>query len=506
MSNKASDTKLWETACAAIETVRQYSPEERQGYFDSARFLPPMISTGRRGHVYTTSEGLSAIAEIAEAWRTVNPKRKARIDADRMRQIGYSEFGAMLDENGRRIRTDAVDAVREYKERLARRLDQVARDVEHYFACRVFERDGLPAFNVGPVRFLQRQDWLQHISSRAKGGVAWPDRVSRIWARKRSWLDYLDRKAISREVRRFLLRQKAWPFVNKLRRAHTDLDSESVLEMVGDCRWIAAVHVVGNELGRSSERAKYGVRLAIDALGLPLSAAQASELRGPGEELNSRHTVTLSLYEGLDLNAGHHMDAPRLFTSGERAMKYINATSEYREAAGWAIRAVLDSDGTPPLSSLRRRWCDALYWFGEARRSSADFSALVQYGICIDVLAKGGRAHGISEMLSGLFGIGINDKLMKEGETVRQMVSDIYEKGRSQFGHGGRPALIEDLPVSRATADSVAARALDLYLDRLRLYSGSDEIDGFLAALPDLTVERRKQRQAERAEARDRAS
>ena len=85
---------------------------------------------------------------------------------------------------------------------------------------------------------------------------------------------------------------------------------------------------------------------------------------------------------------------------------------------------------------------------------------------------------------------------LKDGDTVRQIVSDIYEKGRSQFGHGGRPALIEDLPVSRATADSVAARALDLYLDRLRLYGGDDDIDVFLAALPDLTAERRKQRQA----------
>ncbi|MGD9967490.1 MAG: hypothetical protein AB7Q23_10180 [Hyphomonadaceae bacterium] len=496
MSNKPSDAQLWEIACAAIEKVRQYSPDQRRAYFDSARFLPPMISTGQRGQVFTTSEGLSAIASIAEAWRTADPARKARIDPDRMRQIAHSEFGAMLAENDRRVRTDYADAVREYKQRLARRLDQVARDVEHYFACRVFERDDLPAFNVGPVRFQQREDWLRHVSSRAKGDVGWPDRVRRIWTRKRSWLDYLDRKAISRQVRRFLLRRKDWPFITNLRRAHMDLDTESVLEMVGECRWVAAVHVVGNELGRSGERAKYGVRLAIDALGLLLSASQASELRGPGDELHSRHTVTLSLYEGLDLNAGHHMDAPHLFTTGETAKKYIDATSEYREAAGWAISAVLDSDGAQPFSSLRRRWCDALYWFGEARRSSADFSALVLYGISIDVLSKGRGANGISDMLAGLFGIGVDDKLMKDGDTVRQIVSDIYEKGRSQFGHGGRPALIEDLPVSRATADSVAARALDLYLDRLRLYGGDDDIDVFLAALPDLTAERRKQRQA----------
>src|SRR5690606_14015359 len=158
---------------------------------------------------------------IAEAWRTADPARKARVDADRMRQIAHSEFGAMLDENDRRVRTDYADAVREFKQRLARRLDQVARDVVHYFACRVFERDDLPAFNVGPVRFQQREDWLRHVSTRAKGDVGWPDRVRRIWTRKRSWLDYLDRKAISRQVRRFLLKRKDWPFIAKLRRAHT---------------------------------------------------------------------------------------------------------------------------------------------------------------------------------------------------------------------------------------------------------------------------------------------
>ena len=85
MSSKLPDTTLWQTACAEIEKVRQYSPEQRKAYFDAARVFPPMISMGRNGHVFTTREGVAAIEAISEAWRALDAQRKARIDAERMR-------------------------------------------------------------------------------------------------------------------------------------------------------------------------------------------------------------------------------------------------------------------------------------------------------------------------------------------------------------------------------------------------------------------------------------
>lgn len=159
-----------------------------------------------------------------------------------------------------------------------------------------------------------------------------------------------------------------------------------------------------------------------------------------------------------------------------------------REAAGWAIESVIVQPDETDLPLLKRRWCDALYWLGDARRDPTAFSALVRYGMCLDVLTKGGKARKITRMVADMLGRDPKDQLLTDGSSVRAAVGDIYDKGRSQLGHGGRPALLEDLPIERSTTDQVATLALFLYVMRLRAYQGPDDVDAFLAALPALTA------------------
>ncbi|WFU07494.1 hypothetical protein QA648_36400 (plasmid) [Rhizobium sp. CB3171] len=65
-------------------------------------------------------------------------------------------------------------------------------------------------------------------------------------------------------------------------------------------------------------------------------------------------------------------------------------------------------------------------------------------------------------------------------------MKQIYDDGRSQFSHGGKLALLQDLPVDRDAALSLVKAALTVYAGKLDLYTGPDEYEDFLKALPTL--------------------
>lgn len=452
-------TDLWNAACAAIQEVQKHSKEDLDHYMQSG--LPPTIPTGEGRQVLTTQEGINAIWALSEAWRSEQSDRKARITQQGIGQLAVREFGQMLAENGFAFWTDTDEAIRQFKGRLQERLGAAFRDVDHYFPCHMIESKEAISFNVGPVRFLRRLDWLKHVSAVAGSELAWTDAVRRHWEEDATLPEEKTRDTMV---------------------------AGHVIKTIGLCQWIASVTVGGNEFGRSEERALYAVRLAIDAIGLVLSRSQAINMRGPGDELRVTRTGQLSQYFGMSINTGVKIDRPHLFSHPPDAEEFISSTQEFRDEAGWAINAMLHLAGDVELPALKRRWCDALYWFGEARRDATEFTALVRYGMCLDVLAKGSAANGITTMLSDLLACQPNDKLLSDGTSIKKVIKKIYEEGRSQLGHGGRPALLEDLPIARETADQVVQLALPHYLMNLKRYNGADNPDEFLKAIPSLVA------------------
>ena len=121
----------------------------------------------------------------------------------------------------------------------------------------------------------------------------WPDRVRGIWTRKRSWLDYLDRKAISRQVRRFLLKRKNWPF-------HGFAAARMPTSIQKACsKWSAtAVDRRGHVVGMNSVALVSGRSMACDLIDALVCSERVASVRAsrPGDERIAT-PVTLSLYE-----------------------------------------------------------------------------------------------------------------------------------------------------------------------------------------------------------------
>jgi hypothetical protein len=449
--------ELWKTACAAIQEVQHLTETERKKFGRaSKKLVPPAIPLGNGRQILTTQAGLDAVWDLADMWRSKDANLKAVIDRTSAGQLALQEFGQMLMENGSTSWQNNDVALSEYWNRLEKRFTVLGRDMDHYFPCHLLADRESPSFNVGPVRFLRRLDWLNHVAKVATKELDWIEIVSQKWASK----------------------------------AETELaipknhDAKTIGGIVGHCEWIAVVTVSGNEAIRSRDRAACAVRLAIDALGAILSPEQALRFRGPGDNLTIETSGTMTQPHGQRIHLGSSVDHPRIFGHAPHAQQFLVETSNFRDEAGWAIEAMLSLPKGIAFPALRQRWCDALYWFGDARRDSTDFMALVRYGMCLDVLAKGGRTKGIVAMLASITGLQPKDKFLQDGTTLEKVVKQIYEEGRSQFGHGGRPALLQELPISRQTADSVVQLALIEYVMHLKQYQGPDDADVFLAGLP----------------------
>lgn len=135
---------------------------------------------------------------------------------------------------------------------------------------------------------------------------------------------------------------------------------------------------------------------------------------------------------------------------------------------------------------LANRWATALDWFGEGNRESSDAIAVAKLGTCLDVLACGGKNDGISQMIIHLTGIS-GDTLVVPAprpRTLKELVKDIYEDGRSKILHGTHFDRLESFAHERQHAAYLARIVLLESAWRLKHYSGNDEDKAFRTMPP----------------------
>lgn len=452
--SQSSYEALMQTALQEIERVQNYSRDEDLAFRRANGLFPPNFPDGEGQAYFTTKEGAEAVRQIGLRWRAESKDRQRRLNEERTEKIVRDVMGEALSSTLWDKRTDPRAAWIDIRDRLEERLLQISRDIEHSFPCQILKDTSVGAFTVGPVTLTPRLAWLDHVETTAGRKPDWVDGVRAIWE------------------------GKSQPPTDN---SHVALNIRAITRYF-ECPWIVTAHIEGNDIGRSKERGRIAARLAIDALGAVLEHKHALKFRALGDRLSSGMDTTFAQTEG-GFWMGESLDIPGLDGKPGVAQDIVLGTTKYREAAGKAIKSFV-SLAPRDKPALYQRWCDALFWFGEARRDTEEFMALTRYGMALDILAKGGRAGGITTLLSALFEIDPENAFMKDGTSLMKTVERIYNEGRSQFGHGGRPALLEELPFSRLGADTVAMFALERYVLCLAEYNGLDAYEDFLSAIP----------------------
>ena len=471
--------KLIEFANLEVNKIQAMSAEDRSKWTRAQPLLPPSIPVGDGRVVYTTKEGLAALHEYGHRWRDNDDERKRLLGAKKAEELAVRAYGRLIvDPN-----SDQLKTTREIKKALNASLEKeflsIQIDLTHYLPCQIFNRANLPSFDVGPVQFVPRDSVLDIMQKHSGEELAWTDAVRNSWSGGPK-----------------LERPKPQDFSPE----GPDLSDRwiacDIEETFAQCRWAAVIEIPGREFTHSRSHAEAAVRIALDTLGLVLSPGFAQQIRHVADDIGPRMTYKFAQAKGNSPRHGSYLDMPMLQWPSDGDEWLLKETTDLRQWAGFAIQTLIEAKPTSKIPGLHQRWLDAMYWFGESRREPVEFIGLVKAGICLDVLAKGGAAKGIEALCQALFNLAPTDSVLNDGTSLKKLVETIYNEGRSQIGHGGRPSLLKDLPISRDTAVLFAKEAMARYIKGLHHYSGPDVYEDFLKALPQLLLPQPAQTQA----------
>jgi len=442
METNVSLIKLLQRVLDGVRQPENITEEERQRWSSPADIPLP------DGNVAPVSiDGYRAILEFAEnLWQ----RRKKTVDLETFQRVTLFCFGEMLPEL-----LEVCEVTKTQKNQLHNlifsKIKEQQLPVVHYFPCWLFRGEiGATKFSIGSVEFMQRNDWLLKIEQVSKKHQNWIVEVQEYWEGIRSG-DSLE-----------------------------DELSEIVVSAVDSCLWIAAVRIENHEWKKSYERARFAVRLALNALGLTMEPSQVKNLQLRAEANLPSAIKKLSQFEGYEL--GYPGVQHNLRGIPESANQWLATNSDFLEAAGRLIETIVSLESDRNTPKLDERWLNALYWYGEACREATDFIALVKLGVSLDILTKGEK-RGICEFTCKLFGKKDSEPITRDGTTLKQIVEDLYSEGRSQISHGSKLGILEDYSFSRRRSSFFARDVLREAIIKLINYQGEDELQAFIDSL-----------------------
>lgn len=423
--NTMSPNSLIQVVIDGVNALQNKTFQEARAIVGEGYLFVPNLPLGDGKSIWITPTGLAAVDKLAALWRR---------DSDLGRQTSLSEARKVAAQGIAELLTapefeTASEALTwpRIRQAIEHQISSLLGEATHYFQVHLFRHSVIDALEIGPVLLERAERWKSRV---------------------------LD---VSRD----------------------EIDRSSPGERFLKAPWVGSVTVRGRTLERSREHAAACLRLALDALTLPMTISQAREVRGPSDTVEESQTHTFTKHEDGFLGWSSSRELFGLRASAEDIAGLLNRNQSFLDQVGCAIGALVGMEPASPHPNLKRRWLEALYWFGESRRDTDDFVALVHLGIALDVLSGGQRDQGIARMCGAITRRQVDEPFASDGRSIRKLVSQIYKESRSRFAHGNSYGLLEDVPLSRMDADRFTAIMLVGFLCDLQRYAGADNPQDF---------------------------
>jgi hypothetical protein len=399
--------------------------------------FPRLIATGDGGSIEVSKEVDDLITAIAADLRREGASRSAVHTDEEWRAAVRRAFGpaiAALDvtQNADQQTDKVLASVRDSLQK----MEAGVTPYEYSFGLTLFSGNEIDAFQIGPVRFEPRTEWLDRKS--ADGAVT----------------------SITR--RRVL---QTWQG-NRLRKRKSSTDSErerDIVSAIGNCSWVVSVSTTGLANDAGKQRALTAARMATAAVSL-LWAKPSQVLDGVNllVDRSIRREKVLTFSPGRIILAGSRLigrpSAP--FISQDDWKQSLADYDRALEAAAELISFYLEPTGNVARPKLMNTLTQALLWFHEGCRETVTLMAIVKLTASLDALAKGGKSGGIKKMITARLGAKPSDKLWADGTSMEQGVNEIYSDARSRTMHGTNDKLGHDWTSTRARAEGIARLCL----------------------------------------------
>lgn len=466
----ASDLgSLLENAVEEVRRIDALSEEER------ARTLLPFttyqykIPASNYRLFPTSKRGYASILKAASLWYENSPGAKLAMPVREIYDHALHSFGDMISGDALAHYSPESEIKDVFKGILNSRVEGASAELAHYFPCQIFS-EPCNSFNVGPVSFLSRMDWLKSVEERAGRPL--------LWVRIVKWRE---EARVPLPVSVEELREQAGAEFDGV--TSDDIhDAQHALEAIGRAHLVAAVAVDRRAQSRSDECARLAATVAIDSMMLVLGHRFFQEVRAPLENISPVLLRRLRQPAFGDIPQGWTLNMPGILGGAHRQDQIINLTHSLRTRSGAAIAAFLWAQEAEASNRLKLHWFEGMHWMGDAWRSKSDPVALVKIGIALDILTQGGEDFGIRRLACALLKRTENEPL-GGGCSIKVMTDAIYKKGRSQIGHGKRLALPDEIPVDLGMAIQFGKDIFLQYIMELDGYDGPDEFKSYVTYL-----------------------
>ncbi|ELR67174.1 hypothetical protein C942_02682 [Photobacterium marinum] len=427
----------------------------------SEKTFPDFLTTDNGYQIHFSSSAREYLRKLAQILCENRLDGGVKIELPSYIQVVRKVVANMLSEglfDGSQWHEDR-QAIKELKKRIDSQLDKIAKEHTHYFPAWTFHMERSGPIEVGPVKIMTREDWLDEVdfSENAKrrfglesgGGIDWKASVKEALNDPRSDVSLPD-------------------------------STDYIYDAIKVCHTVVGVTISGYEAVYSERFAKLACKAALDSISLIIGYQDAFLQQSLyGERLPPIRTYTLLETNGYLHLPGSALSKRVVGIDGDAVLKELSDFPISTQDIGRILEGVINPDSSP-WPKLALRWTTALNWLAEACREESDQTAIAKLGTSLDVLACGGKHSGIADMVANFTGIGKKSVVNKStGQTLSSLIRVIYEEGRSQILHGTNIDRLKSLKQERADAYNVARISLLEAAHGLMTYEGPDDDKAF---------------------------
>ena len=413
--------------------------------------LPRMIPTGDGRSIVVSKKIDQLIAGVARRMKENDPALSiSHTDAEWITAV-RNAFGAAL------LPIDLVNDASANASAVLTEVKAILRarvpigPMEYAFGCTLFSNTDVGAFEIGPVLFETRPEWLARKALEGAVSMVTRRRVERAWQGQR---------------------------LSKRKSSHDSIRESDILDAIRTCPDVCSVSTAGLAPEAGKEKALTVARLALTAIALlwetPSKALEGFNLL---YDRDVRRQKALSFAPGRVILAGsqlsHMPHGPHLRSREWERM--FAAWSGHFTVTGEVLEYMLSPAGKVRRPAMMNTLAQALLWFHEACREGVTLMAIVNFAASMDALAHGEQESGIFRVLHARLGINKTATIYLDGPTVKSVIEQIYRSGRSRTIHGTNDKLGYDWSVTASHAQQFARLCLVSCIDWATTNPGSDD-------------------------------
>ncbi len=376
--------------------------------------FPRLISTGNGGSILVSKKIDELIIRSADSFKQDSSLSLKYKDAEWnglvRKAFGYAlgniNVNDDISDSAEIIKTNIQDFLKEQVNSLGVRED--------IFGCTLFADTDFPVFEIGPVKFEPRLEWLQRKTK--NGDVT---------------------KITSRRI------EKQWQGSKQTKRKNNleMIRERDILEVIGKCPYVCSVSTAKLSVDARLEKSAMAARLALTSISLfwkkPTNVLDGFNLSYDREV---RIQKNLSFSPGKITLGGMKMigmpHGPEI--AREEWLGMLKDNADYFEVCGEILKYLLSgNDDQIDRPKMMNVLTHSLLWFHEGCRDEIALMAIVNFAASMDSLGGTSGKKGIFKVMENRLGWN-KDKSINSHSTVtfKQMTDKIYGNGRSLMIHG----------------------------------------------------------------------